>query len=180
MISVPSLRSVADAARPAAGRIVLAALLAALIPAAQAGVFKCRRDDRQVFYQENPCPPGRELRDFDKDPANVSVIPFAPARPAATPLHANPPRTPRAVADKRSPRKRAEARGDASQRRFLHPGMSEGEVLARVGSPDMTARRGRKSTRWTYMPVPEDRDTITSVVFENGHVAEVERKVIKP
>jgi hypothetical protein len=176
---VPPTPSRAAAAWPAAARLALAALLAALMPAAQAGVFKCLRDDRQVFYQETPCPPGRELRDFDKDPANVSVIPFAPARPAATSVHAKPPRAPRAVADKRSPRKHAEARGDASQRRFLHPGMSAGEVLARVGSPDMTAGRGRKSTRWTYMPVPEDRDTITNVVFENGHVAEVERKVIK-
>jgi hypothetical protein len=179
MISVPPTPSRAAAAWPVAARIALAAVLAALIPPAEAGVFKCLRDDHRVFYQENPCPPGRELRDFDKNPGNVSVIPFAPGRPAVTPPHAKPPRTARAVADKRAPRKRAEAKGDASERRFLRPGMSEGEVIARVGSPDMTARRGRKSVRWTYMPVPEDRDTITSLVFENGHVAEVERKVIK-
>jgi hypothetical protein len=29
------------------------------------------------------------------------------------------------------------------------------------------------------MPVPEDRDTITNLVLENGRVSDVERKVIK-
>ena len=41
-----------------------------------ATIYKCRLDDGGVFYQDAPCAPGRELRDFDKDPATVSVVPF--------------------------------------------------------------------------------------------------------
>jgi hypothetical protein len=176
--------------RPAA-RLLRRALPAALlllvagVPAAHAGVFKCLRDDGGVFYQEAPCPPGRELRDFSRDPANVSVVPFAVPSPAPGARKATKPS--RAAADKpahaasaeRRARKPAPPRGDPAQRRFLRPGMTEAEVMARVGPPDMTAAHGRKSRRWTYMPVPEDRDTITNVIVENGVVAEVERKVIR-
>lgn len=169
--------------KPAAQALLLA-LCAVALPAI-AGVYKCLEDNGQPFYQDAPCPPGRELRDFAQDPANVSVVPFAAphssgtgkeraakeraVKPAGTPAHA------RAKAAKAAARA-----GDAAQRRFLRPGMSEGEVIARVGPPDMTATRGRKSARWTYMPVPEDRDTITNLTFENGRLGEVERKVIKP
>ena len=145
---------------------------------ALATTYKCAQDDGQPFYQDAPCAAGRELRNFDVDPANVSVVPFTLPRPApaAKPgKAARAPATPAAA----KPRKEAARAGDAGQRRFLRPGMSEGEVIARVGTPDMTATRNRKSARWTYMPVPEDRDTITNVTFENGRVAEVERKVIK-
>jgi hypothetical protein len=161
-------------------------LLAGGVPAAEAGVFKCRRDDGGVFYQEAPCPPGRELRDFSRDPANVSVVPFAlptPApgalKPAGKPSRAAADKPAHAASAERRARKPAPPRGDPAQRRFLRAGMSEGEVMARVGPPDMTAAHGRKSRRWTYMPVPEDRDTITNLIFENGVVAEVERKVIR-
>src|SRR5437660_9897483 len=52
-------------------------------PGAHATVYKCLLDDGRTFYQDLPCPPGRELRDFDKDPANVSVVPFAVPAAAA-------------------------------------------------------------------------------------------------
>ena len=146
-----------------------------------ATVYKCLRDDGQPFYQDGPCPPGRELRNFDVDPANVSVVPFTVPPTADKPRPAKPPKAARApaAAGGAKSRKQAQPPGDAAQRRFLRPGMSEGEVIARVGPPDMTATRNRKSARWTYMPVPEDRDTITNITFENGRVAEVERKIIK-
>jgi hypothetical protein len=155
------------------------AVLALCAHPALAGVYKCLRDDGRPFYQEEPCPPGRELRDFEKDPANLSVVPFAKPSPAAGAARKAAPdkHPPRTTADK--PRHRADVKGDPAQRRFIRPGMSEAEVVARAGTPDMTAGRGRKALRWTYMPVPEDRDTITNVVFENGQVADVERKVIK-
>jgi hypothetical protein len=150
--------------------------------AAHAGLYKCAVGDGRVFYQDVPCAPGRELRDFDRDPANGSVVPFGggPARPAGK---ANAPRG----ADKSPPATRGAARGDARarkaagdprQRRFLRPGMSEGEVLARVGPPDVKASV-RKGARWTYMPVAEDAHTITTLTFEGGALADVDRKVIR-
>ena len=57
--------------------------------------------------------------------------------------------------------------------------MSEGEVIARVGPPDMTSSRSRKGHRWTYMPVPEDHNTITNLTFDNGRLIEIERKVMR-
>jgi len=41
-----------------------------------AGLYKCSRPDGSVTYQEDACPEGTELRDFGRDPANVSVVPF--------------------------------------------------------------------------------------------------------
>jgi hypothetical protein len=160
-------------------------LFAAMLVAApaHATVFKCLLDDGRVFYQDAPCAPGRELRDFDKDPANVSVVPFTqptpPARtrsPSAKDKAAKPPAAPRSEA---KPKKPVEPVGDPKQRKFLRPGMSEGEVVARVGPPDMTSSRNRKGQRWTYMPVPEDRNTITNLQFDKGRLVEIERKVIR-
>jgi hypothetical protein len=59
------------------------------------------------------------------------------------------------------------------------PGIGEGEVVARVGRPDMSTGAGRKTVRWTYLPVPEDPATITTLTFELGRLVEVERKVIR-
>ena len=38
---------------------------------------------------------------------------------------------------------------------------------------------GRKIARWTYLPVPEDAHTLTTLTFEHGRLVEVERKVVK-
>ena len=57
-------------------RIGSTILLAACASVASAGVYKCARDDGTVMYQEDPCPPGKELRDFEREPASLSVIPF--------------------------------------------------------------------------------------------------------
>ena len=172
-------------------RVAAALALALAAPVASATVYKCLLDNGGVFYQDVPCASGRELRDFDKDPANVSVMPFeTPA--AAPPQDAGASRRsgtkPKAAAprsasvpkpESKSAKKSAE-RGDAKQRKFLRPGMSEGEVVARVGPPDMTSSAGsRKGARWTYMPVAEDPDTITHLQFDNGRVVEVERKVLR-
>jgi hypothetical protein len=174
--------------------VALAFALAA--PVAQATIYKCLLDGGTVFYQDAPCPPGRELRDFDKEPGNVSVVPFEqPAPPPSTAKPASPapgtkarasgsgagktasaPHVPRAES---KPAKKASERGDAVQRKFLRPGMSEGEVVARVGAPDMTSSGGHKGLRWTYMPVPEDPNTITNLQFDAGRVVEVERKVLR-
>src|SRR6266851_10252511 len=57
---------------------------------ADATMVKCKGDQGSVVYQDEPCKPGTELRNFDTDPATVSVVPGSPV--AATPA---PPATPR-------------------------------------------------------------------------------------
>jgi hypothetical protein len=153
-------------------------LVALLAAPAHAGLYKCARNDGSVTYQEEPCPPGTELRDFARDPAPVSVIPFrVPA--GTTETHAAPREKAVKPASERKSRHDAERRGNAAERKFLVPGIGEGEVVARVGRPDMSTGAGRKIVRWTYLPVPEDPGTITTLTFELGRLVQVERKVIR-
>jgi hypothetical protein len=162
----------------------LAALLVLALAApggACATMYKCAVEGGGVYYQDAPCAPGRQLRDFDRDPANVSVVPFAPPPP---PVTAKPKGA--LKADKAAPvpkaakpaARAAKGSGEAQQRRFLRPGMSEGEVLTRVGAPDVKAKV-RKVVRWQYLPVPEDDHTMTTLTFERGAVTDVERKIIR-
>ena len=171
-----------------AAHLLLIAGAALLAPAAsEAALYKCAADAGRVVYQDAPCPAGHELRDFDRDPANVSVVPFGNAPAPVAPRGAGKADRPtaktgaRADADGKAARSDARVRrppADAQQRRFLHAGMSEGEVIARVGQPDVKTRT-RRGVRWTYMPVAEDASTMTSVTFERGAVAEIERKIIR-
>ncbi len=39
--------------------------------------------------------------------------------------------------------------------------------------------KGRRSSRWSYLPAAGDPQTITTVVFDYGKVVEVERKMVK-
>jgi hypothetical protein len=152
-------------------------VVALWLPAvALAGLYKCARDDGGVMYQEDPCPAGRELRDFERDPAAVSVIPFRIA-PGPDSRQVAPAAS--RAASERTPRKGAERTGNAAERKFLVPGIGEGEVVARIGRPDMSTAGGRKTVRWTYLPAPEDPSTITTLTFELGRLVEVERKVIR-
>lgn len=128
------------------------------------------------MYQEEPCPSGTELRDFERDPATVSVIPFR-----AVPSHETPQSPPAAQARSkadRKPRKSDEHQGNAAERKFLMPGINQGEVVARIGRPDVSSGGGRKTMRWTYMPAPDDPATITTLTFELGRLVQVERKVV--
>jgi hypothetical protein len=156
----------------------VAAAIALFVPAASAGVYKCALDNGSVTYQENPCPPGRELRDFDRDPAEVSVIPFRIA-PGPDTQVAAPRASPAQPASERKSRKGAERQGNPAERKFLVPGIGQGEVVARIGRPDMSTGAGRKSVRWTYQPAPEDPQTITTLTFELGRLVEVQRKVVR-
>ena len=156
---------------------VVAGVLAA-VPPVHAQVYKCADERNLPVYQDAPCPPGRELRNFAADPATVSVIPVRPV-PGTTTRAVAPaaPRIKNAGATDRKERSRA---GDPSERRYIHPGMHEGEVLARAGPPDLKSGGGsRKLARWTYMPADRDPQTITTVVFDYGRVVEVERKVVR-
>ena len=116
------------------------------------------------------------MRNFATDPATVSVVPMRPPAGSATRV-ASPPREKPVKATKAD--KKAGSLGDPAERRHLQLGMHEGEVLARLGTPDLrSGGGGRKLARWTYMPVPGDPQTLTTVVFEYGKVIEVERKVV--
>lgn len=148
-------------------------LLTILLPmTALAAVHKCRGPGGQPMYQDKPCMPGEELRNLGEDPPNVSVIPFA--RPPPSPA-AKPERTERAE----RPPKRSAKPGptfDAAERRHLKEGMSEGEVAALLGPPDQRGRSGRNA-QWTYLPAPRDPQTVTVILFEQGRVARVERRI---
>jgi hypothetical protein len=157
-----------------------AASLAVHAGGTAASVYKCVDvDGKQPIYQDSPCPAGRELRNFDTDPAEVSVIPFreVPSIPTTPPA----PRAAKAPPATKAARKtEVSAVADIAQRKFIAPGMSEGEVVARIGNPDMTSGgKGRKTTRWSYLPAPGDPQTITNLVFDYGIVIEVERKIMK-
>src|SRR3954463_16014976 len=57
-----------------------------LSPHARANVYKCKANDAGgVVYQEATCPIGKELRNFDTDPPDLSVIPGGPVPAQAAP-----------------------------------------------------------------------------------------------
>jgi hypothetical protein len=71
---------------------------------------------------------------------------------------------------------------DAGERKFIREGMSEGDVLMKIGKPDSQSEDtggGAKVTikRWIYMPTYGDGQTITTVVLEKGQVKEVTRQM---
>jgi len=148
---------------------------------ATGAVYKCAGDGGTPVYQEFPCPAGKELRNFERDPPPLTVVPGGAALPSVT----------EATRDARSPKSKSAApakaersakpQRDATQRRHAHSGMSEGEVLAKLGRPDITASGGgRKGKgRWTYLPAPGDPDTITTLQMDRGVVVDVERKIVK-
>jgi hypothetical protein len=155
------------------GAAIGAGVVVALSDAPSAAIHKCAATGG-IVYQDRPCRDG-ESRDADVTDAPLSVLPFpSPGRSVQKrePPPAKPPRAER-------PRRAEAVPGNPAERRHLRVGMSEGEVIARVGPPDLTTGKGRKQSRWTWMPVPGDPDTITVVLFETGRAIEVERTVVK-
>jgi hypothetical protein len=71
----------------------------------------------------------------------------------------------------------------AAERRFIRIGMSESEVIRRIGKPEVDARSSRKQGKdgkhWSYLPAAGDPDTITTLTIVGGLVANVERKVVR-
>ncbi len=143
---------------------------------APAQMFKCAGEGNQPVYQDHPCPPGKELRDFTRDPAEVSVIPLSP--PSVSSAHSATALSPKPnkVPNQKSARSVV---GNPAERRFIHVGMNQGEVVARIGAPDLKSGGKRKLSRWTYMPAPGDLQTLTTIVFESGKVVDVERKLMR-
>jgi hypothetical protein len=165
---------------------LLASLLAAASMVTHAagvdGVYKCQGPAGTPVYQQQPCPPGTGLRDFARDPATVSVVPFdlPSAKDTPKPSRAERPVKPMAKPDKR--KVDADRRnGDAAvvERRHVKDGMSDGEVLARLGPPDLQSGKTGRKMRWTYLPAPGDPQTVTLLRFEDGKVVAVERTTMR-
>ncbi|HEX6945497.1 MAG TPA: hypothetical protein VF196_04830 [Casimicrobiaceae bacterium] len=72
------------------------------------------------------------------------------------------------------------AKGDPSERRHLREGMSQAEVVARIGQPDITSgNKGSRELRWSWLPAAGDPQTMTTVRFADGRVVAVERKLLR-
>lgn len=166
--------------RAMVARILILAFPAAHTGAAVADVYKCAGERGTPIYQESPCPPGKELRNFQADPPDITVLPAptaakpAPARPGSTAAKTT------AGGKEPKPNNTGTPEANAAERKHIRSGMSEAEVLARLGQPDVTnSGKNRKGSRWTYLPAPGDPDTITSLLFANGVVTDVERKLFR-
>jgi hypothetical protein len=61
--------------RVIAARSFVVATLALGAGAASADVFKCAGERGAPVYQEAPCPPGKELRNFQANPPEITVLP---------------------------------------------------------------------------------------------------------
>jgi hypothetical protein len=163
--------------RPAAALAIAVAL--ALVAAPAQAIYKCAGAASTPIYQDEPCPPGKELRNFDTDPPNLSVIPGRPVAASPATHEAPPPRTAKNAKPPRA-EKQAKLRGDPAERKHVRVGMTEAELLMRLGAPDITAGGGKKrGLRWTWLPVDGDKDTITTVTLANGTVTDVDRKVVR-
>jgi len=158
--------------------VLLPGLLLIAAPPAGATVYKCRGENGTPVYQDAPCPKGQELRDFDKDPPTVSVLPLGPSPGTSTVRTSTP--APGVTSKGAAKAKKESPAGNAADRKFLRPGINEGEVVTRVGAPDMkSGGSNRKSMRWMYLPAPQDPHTLTTLTFEHGQLIEVERKIVK-
>jgi hypothetical protein len=169
--------------RVIAARSFVVATLALGAGAAGADVFKCAGERGTPVYQEAPCPPGKELRNFQANPPEITVLP-APriVGPAAGRTGTGAARQKNGSAGPKDPKpaKPGPIESDAAERKHIRAGMNEAEVIARLGHPDVTSGgKNRKGARWTYLPAPGDPDTITSLTFGNGLVTDVERKLFR-
>jgi len=73
---------------------------------------------------------------------------------------------------------------DARDRGFLREGMTEGEVLHKIGKPEHEAFirniKGQPEEKtWTYFPHYRDPQTLTILTFRSGVVAVIERKIAR-
>jgi hypothetical protein len=166
---------------PLAARVAACMMVAgvALAPVARATVYKCADTGGAIVYQEMPCPKGKELRNFDTDPPEISVVPAytGPLAPSPPTAPVKPARDPRTIQGDVAIGK---AVGDASGRKFIREGMTEAEVLTRIGRPDATSGGSKKQQgRWSYLPADGDPDTVTTITFSGGAVSDVSRKVVK-
>lgn len=157
---------------------LVAATVAALLPPpfARAGpaVHKCADPSGAIVYQDRPCGPQSLSAWPSGAEGALSVVPGT-----RLPSIVREPRPPPPPRTERVRKTEAAKPGNPADRRHLRTGMSEGEVVARIGPPDLTTGKGRRQSRWTWMPVAADPDTITTVLFDTGRAIEIERTVVK-
>jgi len=159
---------------------LLAVALAGTSPGVNADVFKCAGDGGRPIYQESPCPTGKELRNFQTDPPEITVLPGSPrVDPASGPATPSARGAREVKHEKASATKTAKVRGDPAERKHVHNGMSEAEVLARLGPPDATTGKSGKQQRWSWFPADGDPETVTTVTLALGVVTAVERTLVK-
>jgi hypothetical protein len=141
---------------------------------AHAAIYKCANEKGGVIYQDTACAPGKELRNLDADPAMLSVVPGTPvpAAKAAAASAAKPARVQTGTVKIKG--------GDPAERKFIQAGMSEAEVILKIGRPEVEAKgRGKSGHRWSYMPTAGDPNTLTTLTLAGGKVTHVERKVVR-
>jgi len=161
--------------RPLTSAILLSLPWVAL-PAA-ASVFKCAADKGEVVYQDVPCGNGRELRNFDTDPPALTILPATPTTAAPAAARSRSERAEKPGRD--NARNEADDRR-ANERKFVRTGMSEAEVLQRLGRPDVTTGGSQRAgRRWAYLPRPGDPDTMTTLTLQGGSVTDVDRKLVR-
>ena len=146
---------------------------------AHAQVYKCAGEKGVPVYQEMPCSPGKELRNFQTDPPEITILPARrPPGNAADVIREAPPKNGGPNKDAKTAKSANSA--NAAERAHLRVGMTEAEVLARVGSPDVTVgSKGTPNPRWSYMPAPGDPETTTMLQFNKGVLVDIDRKVVK-
>ena len=70
---------------------------------------------------------------------------------------------------------------DVSERKFIQEGMSEAEVLVKIGKPDSESVDGGGTwvtvKRWIYLPTLGDSQTLTTITLREGKVINVEREI---
>ncbi len=162
---------------------VAAAAAALGLPGAHADVYKCAGDGGTPVYQEMPCPPGKELRNFQTNPPEITVLPARPAAGATAGATASAnshakttdkPEKPSATGGS------AKVKGDPAERANAHVGMTESEVLAKLGPPDVTSGQpNQKQLRWTWLPAEGDPEMVTTITLTDGIVTDLERRTVK-
>jgi hypothetical protein len=165
--------------RPKACACVTFTAAAAIAGATHADVYKCAGNGSAPIYQEMPCAPGKELRNFQTDPPEITVLPGSPKGNGFAAPGDRASRDGKAAKAARNG-KPEKPKGDAAERKHAHTGMTEGEVLIKLGAPDVTSgRKNQKQARWTWLPAEGDTDTVTTLTLVDGVVTNVERKLVR-
>jgi hypothetical protein len=73
---------------------------------------------------------------------------------------------------------------DARERGFIQQGMTEAEVLSRIGKPDyegfiLNVMGQPEGKVWTYMPHYRDPQTLTLITLWAGLVEKIDRQVVR-
>jgi hypothetical protein len=153
-------------------------LLAVAWLPAHADVYKCAGTDSTPIYQEMPCDKGKELRNFQTDPPEITVLPGTPTGSSPRPPAKQEKDAKNAAAAGKAKAAATATPRDDAQRKFAHAGMTEAEVRALLGPPDVTSGSGH-TRRWQYMPSAGDPDTITALTMADGVVTMVERRIVR-